>query len=215
MKLYSVPHSPYASRVRIQIYAKNLPVEIIAPQGFRTPEYKKVNPTGKVPALDTGDMVLPESAVIMDYLEDVFPDNPLRPEGLDARTRMNLFARVPDAYLSPALFPLFGQGFQRTASDDEIAGLVDNIKVQLKLLDQLHVDYGRTGHNQLDLADCVLAPIMFFVIEVCGWFGEDDPLRDCAQLQAWWNWANQQEPISRVVTELDEGIKGFLARMKG
>ncbi|WP_101757792.1 glutathione S-transferase family protein [Oceanicoccus sp. KOV_DT_Chl] len=215
MKLYSVPHSPYASRVRIQIYAKNIPVDIIAPEGFRTPEYKKVNPTGKVPALDIGDMVLPESAVIMDYLEERYPEVPLIPADAKQRMLVNLFSRVPDTYVSTALFPLFSQVFQKTDSDETIAANVANMKAQLKLLDQLFADYGRVDHDTLDLADCHLAPIMYFVFEVCGWFGEKDPLAGCDNLQAWWQWANNNEHISRVLEEMDTGFKAFLARLKG
>ena len=215
MKLYSLPHSPYAARVRIQIYAKNLPIEIAVPEGFRTPAYKKVNPTGKVPALDTGDRVLPEAAVIMDYLEQRFPAVPLYPNNLDERTLVNLFCRVVDTYLSPALFPLFAQVFQKTASDDEIANLLKAMKAQLTLLDQLFADYGREHHTALDLADCTLAPVMFYVLQVCSWFDEHDPLLGCERLQSWWQWVNEDESVSRVITEMDEGLKVFLERVKG
>ncbi|ARN74598.1 glutathione S-transferase family protein [Oceanicoccus sagamiensis] len=215
MKLYSVPHSPFASKVRIQIYAKNLPVEIVAPEGFRTPEYEKINPLGKIPALDTGEVVLPESAVIMEFLEDSFPDNPLRPTDIKERALVNLFCQVPDTYVSPALFPLFAQVFGRTASDEDIAGHLANMKVQLAMLENLWVQYGRDQHNTLDLADCHLAPVMFFIFDVCASFGETDPLADCPALTAWWQWANNNEHISRVLVELDEGFKAFLTRMKG
>ena len=214
MKLYSVPHSPFASKVRIQIYAKNLPVEIVAPEGFRTPDYQKVNPLGKIPALDIGEIVLPESAVIMDFLEDSFPENPLRPVDIKERALVNLFSQVPDTYVSPALFPLFGQVFQRTATDEEITVHLNNMKVQLALLENLFVQYGRDKHDTLDLADCHLAPVMFFIFDVCANFGENDPLGDCPNLTAWWQWANNNEHISRVLIELDEGFKDFLARMK-
>ena len=103
MQLYSVLHSPYSARVRIQVYAKDLPVEIIEPPGFRTPDYKKLNPTGKVPALVLEDRLLPESSVIMDYLEDRFPDPAMRPTDIDARATMNLFYRFSDSYIQPAL----------------------------------------------------------------------------------------------------------------
>ena len=51
MKLYNVYGSPIAARCRIQIYAKELDVEIVEPPGgVSSPEYKAINPTGKVPA---------------------------------------------------------------------------------------------------------------------------------------------------------------------
>ena len=45
----------------------------------RTPEYLKINPNGKVPALTDGDLALFESAAICAYLADKFPDKGLIP----------------------------------------------------------------------------------------------------------------------------------------
>lgn len=213
MKLYSLPHSPYAARVRIQIYAKQLPVDIAVPEGFRTAEYKKINPTGKVPALDTGSRILPESAVIMDYLEALYPALPLYPDDIEDRATVNLFCRVVDTYLSTALFPLFAQVFQKDTDKAQIAQQLDAMKVQLKLLDQLFADYGREQHTSLDLADCTLAPVLFYVLQVCSWFGEPDALRGCERLQRWWQWANDNTHISRVIAEMDEGLTAFLERV--
>ena len=217
MKLYSIAHSPYAARVRIQIAAGELPVEIVTPESFRTPAYKKINPTGKVPALDTGEMVIPESAVIMDYLEEMFPDRPLRPADLRGRTLVNLFSRVPDTYLAPALFALFNLLFfpaQKNVDSEKAAEQLTALKAQLQLIEQLFVTYGRAGHNTLDLADCYLAPVMFFVFGVAGRFDEKNPLADCAHLQDWWQWANCNEHISGVLQEMTVGFKTFMATIK-
>jgi len=44
-----------------------------------SPEFLALNPDGMVPVLEDGDLVLTESTVINDYLEDRFPDPPLAP----------------------------------------------------------------------------------------------------------------------------------------
>ena len=76
MKLYEASLSPFAARCRIQIYAKGLSVEIAPPPGgLGSDEFRRVNPIGKVPVLDLGaGVVLPESEVICEYLEDAHPD---------------------------------------------------------------------------------------------------------------------------------------------
>jgi glutathione S-transferase len=72
MKLYNLDLSPFAARCRIQIHAKGLEIPSEEPPGgLSSDEYKKINPTGKVPELELDDgTVLSESAVICEYLED-------------------------------------------------------------------------------------------------------------------------------------------------
>ena len=61
MKLYSRPLSPFASRCRIQIYAKQLPVELVAVPVPNPSDYRARNPIGKVPALEVDGTIIPES----------------------------------------------------------------------------------------------------------------------------------------------------------
>ena len=56
--------------------------------GFASEDYVKINPAGKVPALRDGDMVLTESAAIVTYLGDKFPEKQLVPAaGTAARAK--------------------------------------------------------------------------------------------------------------------------------
>ena len=56
--------------------------------GFASEEYIKINPGGKVPAIRDGDLVLTESAAIVTYLGDKFPDKKLvPPAGSAARAK--------------------------------------------------------------------------------------------------------------------------------
>ncbi len=110
MKLYQADLSPFASRVRIQIYAKQLDVPFADPPGgLSSDEYKKINPTGRVPALEVDGTVIPESTVIFEYLEDRFPEPSLRPAEVLDRARARLRARCADLYVLPPLQALFGQ----------------------------------------------------------------------------------------------------------
>ncbi len=78
MKLYQTDLSPFASRCRIQIYAKGIEgIECCPPPGgISSDEYKTHNPTGKMPALEVDGHVLSESEVICEYLEDRYPNWP-------------------------------------------------------------------------------------------------------------------------------------------
>src|SRR5215469_8338723 len=61
----------------------------------KRPEYLRINPAGKVPVLIDGDRVIPESAAIVLYLADKYPEKALLPADLDERAqayRWTLFA---------------------------------------------------------------------------------------------------------------------------
>ncbi|MDX1404349.1 MAG: glutathione S-transferase family protein [Woeseiaceae bacterium] len=66
------------------------------------PEFVKVNPNGQVPALVHDGAIVTESTVINEYLEDVFPDVPLRPEDPVARANMRVWTKFVDEYFNPA-----------------------------------------------------------------------------------------------------------------
>ena len=79
MKLYSGDLSPYSAKVRMQIYAKAISdIEIELPQGFLTGEFHKTSPLARIPVLDLGDGdIIPESEVISEYLEELYPQHRL------------------------------------------------------------------------------------------------------------------------------------------
>ena len=98
MKLYSLPLSPFAARVRLSIYRKGLNIEIVPPPegGVKGDAYLALNPMGQVPTLvmDSG-FTIPESATILEYLEDVFPSPSLLPSNAEDLARVRLFLRLP------------------------------------------------------------------------------------------------------------------------
>src|SRR5689334_20819066 len=88
MKLYYNPVSPYSQKALTAFYEKNVSFE---PEivNFRDPAameaYRKVNPLGKVPTLVLEDgWKIPESTIIIEYLEDHFTGKQLIPAEKDA-----------------------------------------------------------------------------------------------------------------------------------
>jgi glutathione S-transferase len=78
--LYDADRCPYCARVRIVLAEKGLEYEIVAIDLADRPAwlYEK-NPLGKVPVLEEDTLCLPESAVIMEYLEERYPEPALLP----------------------------------------------------------------------------------------------------------------------------------------
>jgi glutathione S-transferase len=87
MKLYDAARCPFCARVRIALAEKAIEYETVEIDLRKRPHWiYELNPSGKVPVLDDG-FVLPESAVIMEYLDERYPEPSLLPSELGARGR--------------------------------------------------------------------------------------------------------------------------------
>jgi glutathione S-transferase len=86
LTLYDAARCPYCARVRIVLAEKGIEFDTVEIDLDDRPAwiYEK-NPLGKVPVLEEDAFVLPESAAIMEYLDERWPDPPLLP--LDAAER--------------------------------------------------------------------------------------------------------------------------------
>jgi glutathione S-transferase len=102
--LYTAERCPYAARARIVLAEKSIDYDAVEIDLDDRPAwlYEK-NPLGKVPVYEEeGGLVLPESEVIMQYLEERFPEPALWPadpaERALARLRLRRFDRFGDEY---------------------------------------------------------------------------------------------------------------------
>lgn len=112
MKLYDATISSASSRVRIALawkglQAERLPIGIVGPDANnRNAEYLALNPQGLVPALLTdGGTLLTQSLAIIEYLEELHPQAPLLPAGLEQRARVRALALAVAAEVHPLLTP--------------------------------------------------------------------------------------------------------------
>lgn len=211
MKLYQGNLSPFAARVRMQVYAKSLEgkeIEILSPPGGTgSVEYKSINPTGKIPALDTGTRVLPESEVICEYLEDRFPTPALRPESADDRAQVRLLSRFVDLYLYPRMSPLYGQLDPRTRDAALVAEGMRSLDDGLALAERLLCDGGYHGGafavgGRLSLADCALVTGFFFANAILPMLGRTPAFKGFDILAGYYAAASAGEVAQRVIGEM-------------
>jgi len=123
MYLVNNPLSPFAARVRIQIYAKNLPVELkLLPRDeLKSSAYLALNPMGKVPCLVDGDDAIPESGTIVSYLEELFPQPSMKGATPRENAQIRLIEDVAMLGIWPAMSKLFGQMSKKTRNEQAAA----------------------------------------------------------------------------------------------
>jgi glutathione S-transferase len=79
--LYNADRCPYVARVRIMLAEKGIEFEAVEIDLSDRPAwYYEKNPTGRVPTIEEdGGRPLPESAVILEFLEERYPEPALLP----------------------------------------------------------------------------------------------------------------------------------------
>ncbi len=108
LTLYAIPPSLYCAKVRIVLRAKGLDWrELPPPGGYGSAEYRRLVPSGNLPALLHDGLLLADSEAIAEYLEERFPDPPMLPAGLAERARIRERGRFHDTRLEPELRKLF------------------------------------------------------------------------------------------------------------
>jgi len=110
LELYHHGSSVCAAKVRLVLAEKGLGwtghyLDILKGEQF-TPEYLALNPKGVVPTLIDEGVVIRESTVICEYLDEVFPDPPLMPADAAGRARVRIWTKRVDEEVHPACSPV-------------------------------------------------------------------------------------------------------------
>lgn len=111
--LYSGPLSLFSRKVEIALREKGLAFErVMVPFNQTTgydpkhPEVVALNPKKQVPVLSDDGLIVYDSTVILEYLEDAYPQPPLLPVCPGARARCRLDELYADEIMLQALKPL-------------------------------------------------------------------------------------------------------------
>jgi len=95
--LYDVALSPFAQKVKMALVEKGLDFEVRVPTlGAPEADFAAASPRHEVPALVDDGFSVFESNVILDYLEDRWPEPALRPESPQARAQWRMIGAVCD-----------------------------------------------------------------------------------------------------------------------
>jgi RNA polymerase-associated protein len=93
MTLFSAPNDPWSHRTRIVLAEKGISIDIVSVEPGKLPEdLLDLNPYHTVPTLVDRDLVLYDSRVIIEYLDERFPHPPLMP--VDPVTRAQFLYRI-------------------------------------------------------------------------------------------------------------------------
>lgn len=121
--VHGINLSTFTRKVRLALAEKGLAYRLeVAPMG--SAKVRALNPLGRIPVLQDGDVVVPDSSVIVAYLERAYPAAPLYPAAAADLARALWLEEYADTALREATVPFFAERvvkplFQRRPADDE------------------------------------------------------------------------------------------------
>src|SRR5882757_8418597 len=155
--LYNAPQSTCSQRVRFTLHEKGLTyselrLDLFSGDQLR-PEYLKINPNAVVPSLVHNGSVIIDSAVIIEYLNEVFPEPAaLVPQDAVARAAMRSLIRYIDEVPTPAVrVPSYNIAFlphYRDMPEADFVALAESKPLRKEFL----LSMGRTGFSAQEMA---------------------------------------------------------------
>jgi glutathione S-transferase len=142
LKLYDFKSSPNCQRVKVVLEEKKIPYETVNVDlragAQKTPDYLKISPYGKVPAIADGDTVLYESCIINEYLEEKYSSPPLMPTDPGARAKARILVDFGLTQMDPAYTKLRMEMTkdEKDRNQETINAAKEDIKKRLQRLEQ-------------------------------------------------------------------------------
>ena len=161
MVLYSGTTCPFSQRCRFVLFEKGMDFEIRDVDLYNKPEDISImNPYGQVPILVERDLILYESNIINEYIDERFPHPQLMPADpvMRARARLFLFNFERELFAHVQLL-------ERRDQTRDLAKLVEQARTQIRdRLTQLSPIFIKNKHmlgDEFSMLDVAIAPLLW------------------------------------------------------
>ena len=159
MRLYHHPFSTNARRAVITALELNTPLELVLvdlpKREQRQPAFLARNPAGRVPVLEDGSVILPESHAIMLYLVAQAANQTLYPSDLASQAQVNRWMFWCSAHFQPAISVLNWEHFVK-----KVAGLGEPDPAEVARGERLVQEFGSLLDSHLASREWVAGPNM-------------------------------------------------------
>ncbi len=120
IKLYGFALSNYFNMVKMALIEKGLDFEVVETRPSQEGDYLAKSPMGKVPCLETDDGFLSETSVILEYLEDKYPEPAFMPADPFERAKVRELMKEIELYIELPARTCFAEAFFGGSVSDEV-----------------------------------------------------------------------------------------------
>jgi len=157
MTFFSDSNCHYCHRVRIVLEEKGVSADLVESDSSNPPiEVREINPYGSLPTLIDRDLILYESKVIMEYLDERFPHPPLLPVYPVARAESRLFIYRIERDWSALVDSIFN-----SRSENVVKKAVKELREGVLAISPIFSETPYFMSDEFTLVDCCLAPILW------------------------------------------------------
>jgi glutathione S-transferase len=214
MILYTGDLSPYSAKVRMQIYAMGVADDFsfeLPVVQFFSGKLKEVSPIGRIPILKTDKGLIPESEVIAEYIDELYPQKSLGGNSPLERANIRVLSRIADTYLMDNIFLALGQ--MRVPEPNQ--AIIDLLTAQVvrgvtALEAYLPNEEYAAGGAALTRADCSLVPALYMCDRTLPRLGISNPVLGLVKTEGYWGRIQKNQHAARVIAEMDRGLKARL-----
>lgn len=223
MKLYSGPLSLFSRKVEIALREKELsfdrvfvPFSQTAGYNPKYPEVLAANPKGEVPVLTDGDLVLFDSTLILEYLEDAYPDPPLYPSSPAERARCRLLDLFADEIMLVPLRDLMHRTEPRAADPERWAAAEAGAgQAEAVIAGHLAGLDDRLGDRRYLCTAFSAADISVFMVTLFSQRLGGPPLEEHRALSAWYQRLMDRPAFREVTREIRTADRELSAPVEG
>lgn len=209
MKLYYHPVSTYSQKVLIALYEKGLDFEsevvhLMDPEGRAS--YLEVYPMGKIPCLVHDGHMVPESSIIIEYIDNMAEPRLIK-DNADESRRIRFKDRMFDLYLNNNVATLLFQSMKAEADRDQ--QLINTAQSQIDTMYSfMEHEFGNQDYangNEFLMGDCAAAPALNYARQVA-------PFDAHKNVCAYWERLSSRPSVQRVQEEAAPALAAFMEK---
>ena len=193
---------------------KNLPFELVEIDVYNKPDwFSSISPYGKVPVLSHEGNTIYESAIINEYLDEVFPDIPLMPDHHFQRAK----ARIWIDYCSNRYLPACSQLMRDRNNPQEQEKNLANLREIFLYMERECFEKNNGGKfwmgENITLVDLHYAPFFERFGAYENLFGAQWP-EECKNIRFWWSTMQERKSYQDTFLPLASHIETYTGMMQ-
>ena len=181
LTLYYHPLSSYCMKVLIALYENGTPFTahlVRLREPAERAEFLKLWPLGKFPVLTDGDRLVPESSIIIEYLDQKHPGRTrFIPAEADAARQMRMRDRFFDLHVMEQMTKIVGDRLRPEGRHDPLG--VEEARTRLAtalgMADEALAGKAYAFGESFTMADCAAVPSLFYAAKIVEGFGSTYP----------------------------------------